>query len=63
MPTEASEGGAVSYRSADDLARALRRAEHAHGDYEKRTGVADANWPDWYAQYMVSEQSGSEPPQ
>jgi len=24
---------------------------------------ADPNWPDWYAEYMVREQSGEEPPQ
>lgn len=30
----------------------------AHGEYEKRTGgLRDENWPDWYAEYMVAEQS------
>jgi hypothetical protein len=29
----------------------------------KRTGQRDANWPDWYAAYMVAEQSGKELPQ
>ena len=33
--------------SASDLASALRRAEAAHGEHEKRTGERDANWPDW----------------
>ena len=23
---------------------------------------ADANWPDWYAKYMVAEQAGTELP-
>ena len=54
--------GATTYSSANDLASALRRAAAAHGEHEQRTGEADANWPDWYAEYMVSEQSGAEPP-
>ncbi|MGH7525463.1 MAG: hypothetical protein ACREMX_02035 [Gemmatimonadales bacterium] len=41
-----------------DLSQALRRAETAHIQHEKRTGERDANWPDWYAEYMVHEQSG-----
>lgn len=44
------------------LAGAFRRAEAAHGEHEKRTGERDANWPDWYAAYMVAEQSGTELP-
>jgi hypothetical protein len=47
----------------NDLASALRRAEAAHGQHEKRTGQRDANWPDWYAAYMVAEQAGGELPQ
>jgi len=46
------------YDSAIDLAAALRRAADAHGRHEKETVHPDANWPDWYAQYMVDEQSG-----
>ena len=49
--------------SANDLASALRRAEGAHGQHEKRTGHRDENWPDWYAEYMAAEQSGKELPQ
>ena len=30
------------------------RAAAAHGEHEKRTGEADADWPDWYAEYMVA---------
>jgi catechol 2,3-dioxygenase-like lactoylglutathione lyase family enzyme len=52
----------TSFSSASDLASAMRRAAAAHGEHEKRTGEADENWPDWYAQYMVSEQTGAEPP-
>ncbi|PWR10849.1 glyoxalase [Micromonospora acroterricola] len=57
------EGGLTSFGSASDLASALRRAADAHGEHEKRTGASDPNWPDWYATYMVSEQSGAKPPE
>ena len=57
------EPGATSFGSASDLASALRRAGAAHGEHEKRIGQRDANWPDWYAAYMVAEQSGKELPQ
>ena len=53
----------TTFSSVADLARALRRAEAAHGEHEKRTGVRDANWSDWYAEYMVAEQAGKELPQ
>jgi catechol 2,3-dioxygenase-like lactoylglutathione lyase family enzyme len=52
----------TAFASTADLASALRRAEAAHGEHEKRTGQADANWPDWYAAYMAAEQSGEELP-
>jgi catechol 2,3-dioxygenase-like lactoylglutathione lyase family enzyme len=51
-----------TFVSTDDLAKALRRAEAAHGEHEKRIGKRDANWPDWYAEYMVREQTGEELP-
>jgi catechol 2,3-dioxygenase-like lactoylglutathione lyase family enzyme len=50
---------ATTFASASDLASALRRAEAAHGEYEKRIGKADPDWPDWYAKYMVAEQAGT----
>ena len=53
---------ATSFASASDLADAMRRAEAAHGEHEKRTGVADPNWPAWYAAFMVAEQTGAPPP-
>jgi catechol 2,3-dioxygenase-like lactoylglutathione lyase family enzyme len=53
---------ATSFASAADLADAMRRASAAHGEHEKRIGAADANWPDWYAAYMVAEQAGTELP-
>ncbi|XXF80200.1 VOC family protein [Myxococcaceae bacterium GXIMD 01537] len=52
----------TAFGSASDLASALRRAEAAHGQHEKRTGQRDANWPDWYAAYLVAEQTGRELP-
>jgi catechol 2,3-dioxygenase-like lactoylglutathione lyase family enzyme len=53
---------ATSFGSASDLAGALRRAEAAHAEHERRTGQADPNWPDWYADYIVREQTGEELP-
>jgi len=53
----------TSFSTASDLASALRRAAAAHGRHEARTGEADPNWPDWYAEYMVREQAGEELPQ
>jgi len=52
----------TTFGSATDLAGALRRAAAAHGQHEARTGAADPNWPDWYASYMVAEQTGAELP-
>ena len=52
---------AMSFGLASNLANALRRAAAAHGEHEKRAGM-DANWPDWYASYMVAEQAGAELP-
>jgi hypothetical protein len=54
--------GDATFSSSADLAAALRRAEAAHGEHEKLTGQHDANWPDWYAEYMVREQTGQELP-
>ena len=53
---------ATTFSSASDLANAMRRAEAAHGEHEKRTGQRDENWPDWYAKYMAAEQAGTELP-
>jgi catechol 2,3-dioxygenase-like lactoylglutathione lyase family enzyme len=55
--------GVTAFGSTSDLASALRRAEAAHGEHEKRTGgQRDENWPDWYAAYMAAEQAGTELP-
>ena len=56
------DSGTTTFASANDLAAAFRRAEAAHGTYEARLGQRDANWPEWYAAYMVAEQAGTELP-
>jgi catechol 2,3-dioxygenase-like lactoylglutathione lyase family enzyme len=56
------DSAATSFGSVSDLASALRRAEAAHGQHEKRIGQRDENWPDWYAAYMAAEQAGTELP-
>jgi catechol 2,3-dioxygenase-like lactoylglutathione lyase family enzyme len=48
----------TTFTSSAQLATALRRAAAAHGEHEKRTGQHDADWPDWYADYVVREQAG-----
>jgi len=57
------DSATTNFSSVSDLASALRRAETAHGQHEKRTGQRDENWPEWYATYVVAEQNGSELPQ
>ncbi len=61
----------TAFASATDLARALLRAEAAHGEHQKRTGQRshllhrsgqDENWPAWYAAYLVAEQAGTDLP-
>ncbi|WP_246737379.1 VOC family protein [Nordella sp. HKS 07] len=48
----------TTFTSTRELAGALRRAEAAHGEHEKRTGERDPDWPSWYAEYMVQKQAG-----
>jgi hypothetical protein len=60
----------TAYVSAADLESALRCAEAAHREHEKRTGRShlfhrsdqDKNWLAWYAAYMVAEQAGTDLP-
>jgi hypothetical protein len=47
----------ATYETAADLTAALRRAEEAHGRHEAEIGHPDPDWPEWYAKYMVDEQS------
>jgi catechol 2,3-dioxygenase-like lactoylglutathione lyase family enzyme len=50
--------GDTTFSSSTELEAALKRAAMAHGEHEKRIGEADPNWPQWYAEYMVSESTG-----
>lgn len=52
----------TTFTSSTELAAALRRAAAAHGEHEKLTGEYDEGWPDWYAEYIVSEQAGKQLP-
>jgi hypothetical protein len=47
----------LTFDSAGDLARALRRAADAHHQYEQQTGRPDPDWPGWYARYIEREQA------
>jgi catechol 2,3-dioxygenase-like lactoylglutathione lyase family enzyme len=49
----------TTFTSASELAGALQRAAAAHGEHEKKLGKHDENWPEWYANYIVREQSGA----
>ena len=52
----------TTFATTNELAGALRRAEAAHGEHEKRIGHRDADWAGWYATYIVGEQAGTELP-
>jgi catechol 2,3-dioxygenase-like lactoylglutathione lyase family enzyme len=52
----------TAFASPTELASALRRAAAAHGEHEKRTGQRDEGWPEWYAEYIVREQTGGQRP-
>jgi hypothetical protein len=56
------DGAATPFTSANDLMHAPRRAAAAHGEHENHTGHYDKNWPEWYAAYIVAEQTGAELP-
>ena len=58
------------FTSVADLEGALRRAEAAHVEHQKRQGRShlfhrssqDEDWPAWYAAYMEAEQDGGDLP-
>jgi hypothetical protein len=60
----------TGYVSTADLEAALRRAEAAHREHEKRGGAShllhrshqDDDWASWYASYMAAEQAGTDLP-
>ena len=56
------DSATTSFDSVSDAAGALRRAAAAHGEHEERTGETDPNRPDWYAEYLVAEQAGTQLP-
>jgi catechol 2,3-dioxygenase-like lactoylglutathione lyase family enzyme len=64
------EGAGAAFASAADLAGALRRAEAAHAEHEKRAGRPhlfhrpghDEDWSAWYAAYLAAEQAGTDLP-
>ena len=62
LPGRLDAAAGTTFSSIADLASALRRAEAAHGEHEKRLGQRDEDWPSWYAEYMIKEQSGEELP-
>ena len=53
------ESGLKVFASSAGLANVLRRAAAAHHEHEKQTGVRDPDWPDWYAKYIVQDQTGA----
>ena len=58
------DASSTSFASRTDLENALIRAATAHGEHEKRNGgVRDEQWPVWYSEYMVAEQSGAKLPE
>ena len=64
------DAAGTAFSSTADLASALRRAESAHREHEKRAGRShlfhrsgqDENWSAWYAAYLVAEQTGTDLP-
>ncbi len=64
------DAAGTAFASTADLASALRRAEAAHAEHQKRTGrshlfrhsAQDEDWPAWYAAYLVAEQAGTDLP-
>jgi hypothetical protein len=39
----------------EELARLLREAERAHGEYERQLGQPDPEWPSWYAGWILDQ--------
>lgn len=49
----------ATFTSDSELSKALRRAAAAHGEHEKRfPDQKHDDWPEWYAAYMLAEQTG-----
>ena len=64
------DAAGTAFGSKADLESALRRAEGAHREHEKRAGRShlfhrsgeDEDWSAWYAAYLVAEQTGTDLP-
>ena len=41
--------------TADELAMWLHKAKAAHTVFEDQQGEPDADWPEWYANYIARE--------
>lgn len=53
------DSSVMAFTSATELTDALKRAAAAHGEHEKRTpDQKHDDWPEWYAEYMLAEQTG-----
>jgi hypothetical protein len=46
--------------TGERLAELLRKAEHAHGEYERGLGHRDEDWPRWYADYVLGQLESAE---
>jgi catechol 2,3-dioxygenase-like lactoylglutathione lyase family enzyme len=65
------DAAGTAFTSTAELAGALRRAEAAHREHEKRAGRShlfhrsgqDEDWPAWYAAYVAAEQAGTDLPE
>lgn len=61
LPGRISDSG-TTFASVSDLANALRRAAAAHNAHEERVGGDHSHsWPEWYADFLVSEQHSTGP--
>ena len=49
---------ATNQLTTEELARLLREAERAHGDYERQLGKRDEDWPTWYAEFILDQLRG-----
>ena len=56
-PGQLTYGSYATFSARTATAGCCRRSRHG-----SRGGWRDANWPDWYAAYMMAERAGTEPP-
>jgi hypothetical protein len=49
----------MNHLTIEELAKLLKAAAKAHAKYEKEklNGVYDKDWPKWYADWMLKNQS------